>query len=355
MASSAIHFCTERDLPELMERFADWYRHNPRLQERAYFDWQFRDGPTRLADAEYDFLILRNAADEITGCLGFAGFEFRVGDEVRLGGWTHNWMAPQQGDAGLALLWRFMELVENRFLLRLNEKSGAVVKLLRVPMLGTMPRWWAAIDAELVTAHFNIHQQEDRQHLTQSAEAFRRAIGDDEVHRLDCFATEDEFDLGRFGGATGLARRTGRYLNWRYRDIPNHNYQFLRTETGVGVYRLEQVIGTDVSVIRLLEWTFDDRETRSALATVLADTATQNPVLIDFHTTFAPLGDMLRRCGFVPQSMTATPMPDLFRPTFHSGGYAVAIDLPPHRQARSVAFDKWYITAGDSDIDRVKL
>lgn len=355
VASSAIHFCTERDLPELMERFAEWYRYNPRLQDRAYFDWQFRDAPTRLANAEYDFLILRNGAEEISGCLGFAGFEFRVGDEVQIGGWTHNWMAPQQGDAGLALLWRFMELVDNRFLLRLNEKSGAVVKLLRVPLLAAMPRWWAAIDPERVATHFNIDHPDDRRCLTQSSQAFHRALGKGEVHRLDRFAAEDEFHLDHLGGATGLARRNGRYLNWRYRDIPNHNYQFVRTENGVGVYRVEPVMGTDISVIHLLEWTFDYREAQGVLATLLADEAAHNPVLIDFHTTFAPLGDVLRRCGFVPQSMTVTPMPDLFRPTFHSGGYAVAIDLPPHRQARSLAFGEWYITAGDSDIDRVKL
>ena len=355
MVSAAIDFCSECDLPELMARFADWYRYNPRLQERAYFDWQFRDAPTRLADAEYDFLVLRNRAGEITGCLGFAGFEFRIADEIRIGGWTHNWMAPQQGDAGLVLLWRFMELVDNRFLLRLNDKSGAVVKLLRIPMLAAMPRLWAAIDPDLAAAHFKLHQPDNRRCLELSAEAFRRALGEGEVARPDRFSTEEEFDLDHLGGAAGMARRTGRYLNWRYRDIPNHNYRFLRTENGVGVYRLEPVMGAGISVIRLLEWTFDYRETRSALAAVLADTAAENPVLIDFHTTFAPLGDVLRRCGFIPQSATVRPMPDLFRPTFHSGGYAVAIDLPPHRQARSVAFGEWYITAGDSDIDRVKL
>jgi hypothetical protein len=338
-----------------MARFTDWYRYNPRLQERAYFDWQFRNAPTRLADAEYDYLILRNSGGEITGCLGFCGFEFRLGTEIRTGGWTHNWMAPSQGDAGLLLLWRFMDLVDNRFLLRLNETSGGIAKLLKVPMLPAIPRWWAAIDAELAAATFKIAGAADRHLLADSAQAFRRAVGGRELPQPDRFAAEEEFGVEHLGEVAGLARRTGRYLNWRYRDIPAHNYRFLRSERAFGVYRIEPVMGTNVAVIRLLEWTFDRQEIAPALATVLAEAGPHNPVLIDFHTTFGPLGAVLQEAGFVHQSATTTPMPDLFRPTFHSGGYAVAIDLPPHRRRRSVPFHQWYITSGDSDIDRVKL
>jgi hypothetical protein len=355
MSAGAIDFCGERDLPELMARFAEWYRYNPRLQERTYFDWQFRDTPTRLADAEYDFLVLRNDAGEIAGCLGFCGFEFRLGSEIRVGGWTHNWMAPNQGNAGLQLLWRFMKLVDNRVLLRLNEKSGGIVKLLQVPMLSAMPRWWAVIDANLAAAHFDIPEADDRRRLAESAQLFHRAIGGGELQRAHRFADEEEFGLDHLGVVAGLARRTGRYLNWRYRDIPAHNYRLLRSGRAFGAYRIEPVMGAEISVIRLLEWTFDHHETGRALATVLADAAPYNPVLIDFHTTFAPLGAVLQQAGFLPQTATAMPMPDLFRPTFHSGGYPVAIDLPPHRLRRSVPFDQWYITSGDSDIDRVKL
>ena len=33
----------------------------------------------------------------------------------------------------------------------------------------------------------------------------------------------------------------------------------------------------------------------------------------------------------------------------------VAIDIPPHREKRTLNFDEWYITKGDSDMDRIKL
>jgi hypothetical protein len=150
-------------------------------------------------------------------------------------------------------------------------------------------------------------------------------------------------------------RRTGRYLNWRYLDIPKHDYRVIRTERGLGVYRLETIMGTDAGVVRILEWTFGTDEAAGALATIMADAEPRNPILVDCHCTHPAVGASLRPLGFVPQSATKTPMPDLFRPTYRSGGYAVAIDLPPHRARRTVDFDRWYITIGDSDIDRVKL
>jgi hypothetical protein len=114
-------------------------------------------------------------------------------------------------------------------------------------------------------------------------------------------------------------------------------------------------MGTDASSIRLLEWTFAPEETAGALATVMVEAAPRNPVLIDFHCTNRALGDSLVPFGFMASGVTSVGIPDLFRPINRSGGYAVAIDLPPHRTQRALEFDSWYITIGDADIDRVKL
>jgi hypothetical protein len=79
------------------------------------------------------------------------------------------------------------------------------------------------------------------------------------------------------------------------------------------------------------------------------------PILLDFHCASGVPARGLERIGFVPQSATKKPMPDLFRPMNYSGGHALALDFPPHRTTRAIDFDRWYITAGDSDVDRVKL
>ncbi len=67
------------------------------------------------------------------------------------------------------------------------------------------------------------------------------------------------------------------------------------------------------------------------------------------------MGASLEKLGFLPSSALSSQIPDLFRPTNYSGGIAVAIDMPPHREERKLDFGQWYITKGDSDVDRVKL
>jgi len=335
--------------------FADWYRYNPRLQEKDYFDWQFRDPPTRLSRADYDFLILRDAAGRIAGCLGMVGFEFRHDGRIAVGGWTHNWQAEAKGEGGFALLSRFLQLVDNRFMLRINENSADVFRLLRIPILPAIPRWWGVLDADRAAVLFKVENAADRAVLVRSAAMLRGNDAAPVGRHVSRFEPGDEFLLDRWPGVRGHARRTGTYLNWRYVDIPRHDYRLLRTETGLAVYRVETIMGSDAGAIRILEWTFDAPQSAGALAAILGATAAHDPVLVDVQCTHPPIGQALERLGFMPQGSTQTPVPDLFRPTNYSGGYAAAIDLPPHRTQKTMDFNGWYITTGESDIDRVKL
>lgn len=353
MAKPVVETCRSSDLPELFELFARWYRYNPRMRERDFFDWQFRDTPHRLDAGEYDFLLLRGDQG-IVGCLGFVGFEFWRDGAIEIGGWTHNWYSEGHANGGLDLLLAFMQRVDNRFLVRLSETSQDVARLLRMPLLGAIPRWWAAADADQVVGLCGLSDDDDRAVVARSAAAFNRARAAPIGHAVDRLDPSDEFWLDDGGRVNGV-RRTGRYLNWRYVDIPAHDYRVIRTDAGLGVYRIETIMGTQASVIRLLEWTFDATETPGVLSSVMAAAAGSNPILLDFHCTCRIAGTRLAPFGFVPQDATRVPMPDLFRPTYRSGGYAVALDLPPHRTTRAVDWDRWYITIGDSDIDRVKL
>jgi hypothetical protein len=348
-----VELCRSADLPELFSLFADWYKHNPRMSERDFFDWQFRDTPLRLSAGEYDFLLLRSGEGKIVGCLGFVGFEFWRGPNIEIGGWTHNWYGEGEAVGGLDLMLRFMALVDNRFMIRLTEQARRVYQLLKIPLLPAIPRWWAAIDAGRLEALFGLNA-EDLARATGSAELLRRNDAAAQARPIDRLEPQDEFFWDRSGSPNGV-RRTGRYLNWRYVDIPRHDYRVIRTERGLGVYRVETIMHSDASVIRLLEWTFDAEETAGALATVLEASRHRNPVLVDFHCTSHAIGERLTPFGFVAQDATRPSVPDLFRPTHRSGGYAVALDLPPHRTARTVDWDGWYITIGDSDVDRVKL
>jgi len=352
MSKQTVEFCTARDLPELFSRFADWYRFNPRMRERDYFDWQFKSAPKRLADAEYDFLILRESG-EIRGCLGFTGFEFELGDRLATGGWTHNWYAHDQRDGGLALLLRFMELVDNRFSIRFNENTARVFSLLKVPMVPALPRWWAAIDADACTTLFQFDQR-DTAEVRRSSGMLHKLVSEP-CEAIVRFDPASDFSLAHYGSRIGYAKRTGHYLNWRYFDIPRHNYRGIKIADQFAVFRVEPVMDSDFSVIRILEWTFDVTRAPSAVASIVGMTEKQRPILLDFHCSCELIGQAIEAFGFVRQTTTTKPMPDLFRPTNNSGGIAIAIDLPPHRTARHINFSNWYITAGDSDVDRIKL
>jgi hypothetical protein len=351
MASQTIEFCREVDLPELFACFADWCRFNPRLQERDYFDWQFKYTPTRISSDEYDFLILRDGG-RIRGCLGFTGFELNL--HGRIGGWTQNWYADGQRDGGLAVLLRFMELVDNRFIIRFNDNTARVLSLLRVPMIPLLPRWWAALDAPACLSFFQFDGR-DGDVVVRSAAAMKELGETSDAREISRFDDADHFSLAHFGSDICHAMRSGRYLNWRYFDIPRHTYRAVRSADQFTIFRIEPVKGASVSVIRILEWTFDANQSRGALALIVNAATGLNPIMIDFHCTCEPIGDCLEALGFVQQSATVKPMPDLFRPTNYSGGVALAIDLPPHRTARKVNFSDWYITIGDGDVDRIKL
>jgi len=350
-----VEFARETDLSALFTHFADWYRFNPRMQERDYFDWQFRDGPVRLSNAEYDFLILRDDDGGICGCLGGVGFRFQLGEETRTGVWSHNWVSEKKNEGGLLLFSRFLELADNRILIRLNEISGAITRLYRMPMLDIMPRWWGVLDAGQVAELFAFTDIDDLKVLAGSQDELARNLRSPRFSTVDRLDADEEFGFEHLGGVQGWVRRDGRYINWRYRDIPHHNYRILHGGNAFAVFRVETIMHTNAQVIRLLEWTFGVRETPAALASVIEAAGAPNPILLDFHCTSARIGAGLVGAGFRPQAATRKSMPDMFRPANYSGGYPVAIDLPPHRTQRRIDFSSWYITSGDSDVDRVKL
>lgn len=350
-----VDYCRKSDLPELFEKFKKWYAFNPRMVETAYFEWQFRDSPIRLSDQDFDFLILREASGEITGCLGFSAFEFRFNNDVYVGAWTHNWYSSGQRDGGLALLSKFMELAERRFFLRLNDNSKAVFNLLRIPMLTKLPRWWAVVDFKKASSIFQIENISDLDLMVRSETLLRNTKNGKAIWESDRFDSSDDFLPSNSQNIKGFAKRSGSYLNWRYIDIPEHNYRIIRNDNAFAVFRLETIMGTQSSVMRLMEWTFGIEDSEHAVAEIFNIASSNGAVAIDFHCTATAIGQLLETFGFVPQEKTITPMPDLFRPINHSGGYAVAIDLPPHRTLRKIDFESWYITLGDSDIDRIKL
>lgn len=352
--NSEIRLATIEDIPRLKILFQEHYRYNPLMQSQDYLLWQFFYSPNNQTGLFTLFVILDG--DKIIGCLGYVPLEFRMKEVVQIGGWTHHWVVSRHNVGGLQLFAELASVCDNLFHLGMTKESATIFRLFQVPVLERMPRWVAVTDAAAVARLCGMELAEDRRILKESSTclaSLKKGFSDIEIcKQLD---PKMQFSLDHWPDIEGYALRSGRFLNWRYVEIPGHTYKILRGSRGVAVYRIEKIMHHEVAVARIVEWTFKGEDSGLALTILCDDPDFNDGILIDFFCTATAIGEDLTCYGFFPEGLTSKPIPDRFRPMNHSGGIRVAIDLPPHRTLRCLDFSRWYLTKGDSDIDRVKL
>lgn len=350
-----IYPCTADNIPELKTKFAKWYRYNPLLQDEAYIDWQFKSSPFRIRDNEYDlFLLWENG--QISGCIGYSSFKLKINKAYENGIWSHNWINESSNTiAGLKLLGEFQKVCSNRLLVRLNEMSEKICNIYKIPVLQRMPRWWVSPNPEALAEITN--QSSSELVLGYSGAAlFAKSLELSPMGK-SCARIEEtsEFKTDRWKNVTSGVVRDSAYLNWRYVDIPNHSYQIVTDGDNLAVYRVEAIMDTPYFAVRILEWLVDGRYTGNFLSRLMQGLKIKDIALIDFYCTAIDIGNSLTLHGFVIENENDDPVPDLFRPLNYSGGYQIAIDFPSRLTIKKTDFSDFYMTAGDSDIDRVKL
>jgi hypothetical protein len=349
-----IRRCSAEDIPQLQKLFATVYRSNPRLQERDYVDWQFRDNPYNQTE---DYALFCSWDDSsINGFVGYTPVQFQHEGRTFDGCWIEKWYA-ETGTVGIELLGRVMSLYDNRFMSGVSTDAVRVYKQYRIPILNEMPRGVGIIDHAKCAARFEIQNHDSLERMLVGSTVLNEMADDTGIQHLDRFDPDAEFRFDRWSSVKGYGSRTGTYLNWRYFHIPRHNYVAL---VGVGgqfaVYRIETIKGLEESVIRILEWNFSGVWAERAIAAILQAGRRSGAIMVDFFCTAREVLKDMERLGFIPGSLFKEPsIPYLFRPLFRADGISVAIDIPPHRKTRDGAFDSWYLTSGDSDIDRIKV
>lgn len=345
---------SETDWPALRGVFSEVYRANPRLQERDYFEWQYGgqpggDGP------DYTFLILEEGG-RIEGFVGYVPASFYCDGEIVDGCWVQNWYSSRGGGVGLVPLMQVMKDWDRRFMIGVSSSAISIYELYRIPILSEIPRWIGVLDPERLCELLDLTDATDRRRMDSSRErlrGYRDVAGISSCRRFD---PEDSFDFAKFPRLRGYTHRSGSFLNWRYFDIPRHDYRALRDEDGgFAIYRTEVITGYDDRVVRILEWNFSGDAAARAWSKIAAEALEAGAVLVDFFCTSRDVGDVFRDLGFVPETEWNSPIPHLFRPLHHAPGIGLAIDLPPHRKQRELDFGEWYITKGDGDADRIKL
>lgn len=347
------------DEARLRGLFAEVYRGNPRLQEPDYLDWQFRRSPWNAAG---DFTLLASTeAGHLGALLGYVPLRVRAGHQVVEGCWTLTWHSFRKDASALALQSELGRRYDVRLHVGNSPDATRIYEALRIPCQPRMPRWVALLD---VTGASRLDPAPaDLTRLREGSARLALLESSDEVMSLTRFDPDREY-CPPWPAITSYVLRTGTYLNWRYMDIPRHAYQALVGPEGqFAVFRTEEIRGwpsepADAGswkALRILEWCFDDAHAPAAMAQVLAQARLERCLLADFFCTSHIPGASLERLGFVPEGAMEKPLPALFRPLHVGFPYCSALDLPPHREVRTLDFDAWYITKGDNDLDRVKL
>jgi len=350
-----IRRCQNRDLPTLFKLFKIIYPSNPRLQELDFFDWQYKSNPFKKND-EYSFIIHSSRGD-IKGFIGYVPVQFHYKKGIEEGVWIQNWHSESGGFTGLKLLRKIMGEYDYRFMIGTTQKSNSIYETLNIPILKAIPRWIAIIEPAICIDLFKISYKADQKVMTRMQDLSIEQENIEGMFHSTGFLPEEEFFINQWKQVSSYIRRTGKYLNWRYFDIPRHTYRCIRyDQEQFLIYRIEPIMHHQETVIRILEWNITARTAKKALAYLIREGKKAGSILIDFHCTANEVGKELTQCGFFSDQVLSTSIPSLFRPIYYKDqGISAAIDFPPHRRSKSFDFNEWYITKGDGDIDRVKL
>jgi hypothetical protein len=339
--------CLEEDLPELFDLFREAYRYNPNMVNKNYFDWLYKGTPFSEREGYEFYLLLESGSIKaIAGCLPV---EYRLDGKVERGSWVWNWHAFAQGFYGLYLWEHLKEQYGTVFVSGITEKALQIYKLKEVPVIERTPRWIGILDRNLCRSVLG-GTEEFWQQFTQVS-----FLPGKEVFFADRFDDHEEFFLEELLNVRGYCRRTGKFLNWRFKDIPNHNYQLIRSHNGqYGVFRIEKIKGFDQAVTRIIEWTFDGRLSKEALGLICETSRLEKSIMIDFFSTALQPGRFLEQCGFLAEKDVGFSVPRLFRPLKLSSGISFGIDRSLGSPSNRM-FADWYITNADNDSERIKL
>ncbi|MBI2570585.1 MAG: hypothetical protein HYV63_26585 [Candidatus Schekmanbacteria bacterium] len=351
--TATIDRCASADIAEVAAFFRIAFPFNPRLQEQDYLDWQFRDTPFRDSDDYNIFVLHRDGA--IRGVMAYVPVMLRLGQREVVACWTANWHAPGQGVHGLRLLAEVNRVSDFRLHVGLTERSLTIYRRMSMPCLESMDRWLLPLNLEAVLDIAGVAGGADAARLAESSQHAQPGDGG-AVEHLDELPADRQIAFDHWPDLDcGVSRRTD-FVNWRYVQIPRHHYKILRgDEEQFAVIRFETIAGRNFGICRLLEWTCHGAIGRAVLGEIIRLCRLERAILLDFYSTARSLAQELRALGFLSESELAKPIPRLFRPLGPGWPLRLAVDLPPHRHARSLDFGRWYVTLGDSDLDRVKL
>jgi len=336
----------------LKDIFKTIYPSNPRLQENNYLNWQFRDNPYNK-DNDYTIWILEDSS-QIKGFYGWIPVElFLKGRYSKSCEPILWWTADDAKGHGIQLLGNIIQKFPINLFHGCNQQSFEVFKQFDIPCF-SLSRFIGIIDLQYVASIFKIKLTENFNNDSKRLKKISEKANLDSISLINRFETNEEMTFDSFKELEARLRYTSNYLNWRYVDIPECNYQIIKgTKHGeYCIFRIEKIKHYDVSVMRIIECSFGPDTIQNAIGFLFQESFKNNVILMDFFCSYKKIGNLFEQHGFGScDKQYYNIIPYLFRPICNSMELIICIN----GNGTTINDKKWYITKGNGDMDRVKL
>jgi len=322
--------------------------------DRSLLAWQFRN--ERPGDAPS--ILVARIGGEIVGMQGVTGCEFTVRGRKLRGAWLANLATLPEWHrfgVGMKLLMAPTRMDYDVLLtVGLSDDVYPLLPALGYETLHSVPRWIGVIDSSFCV-------EIGGRHLPQPLTDMKSE--DASIERLEGPVPPewDKFWVQHVSPTFVGVSRTTEFLNWRYVEHPRFRYEirFLRENgdrVALVVFRNEQIVGTSMYAMRLVEILGEPDSVRSLLGRILADIDRGTVAFIDWYGTSESPSRLLQELGF---ARTAAPDgPSLpgrlapVEPTESTIRAAFRWNSPRPRPVDRFFETQPYVTKGDSDVDR---
>jgi hypothetical protein len=348
-----IRRCHREDLEALKVIFAKVYPRNLLLQDNRYLEWQFRKHPWN-DENQYTLFVLEDKDSTIQGFYGYVCAKYVVDGGTYQGCepaiW---WTSSKAGFYGLALFQAVTKNQKISIFMDCSAQSLAVFDKLEIPST-KLQRVIGILNAEKVLKLFSVTDRDILVSNERKLAAAVKSVHSDEIRTTHNFAKSNTSALAKFADIRGHIAYSPEYLQWRYGDIPYHNYQCICTDEGdFAVYRIEPIMDSGANILRIVEWCVRPSNGKAVLANFRKAALSMGAVLMDFFCSNTTLSTwFIHDGGFAPQN--AAGMEGVTRwvnPVNAAPPIVAAIDAD---KATSIGLHYWYLTTGNGDADRFK-
>lgn len=343
----------ETDIAELFVIFESSYPSNPTIRKKPFFDWYYKNSPYNKSD-EYSFLIATSEDQAIRAFIGYIPLEFVTPNGIIIVHLITNWFSLVRGIDGILIIENLFSRFENFLMIGITPQAlpiyqeydrSSVVQLLDPLEFST-----AVLDVDSVVNQFpetinyiDILKMSKKTILKTNLKSdLNPKYGFDE--------NENEFEMQYLSKDKLFShiRKNTKYLNWRYFQIPFHNYKMVKNIRGSACfYRIEKIMNTSLYVTHIVEWGVHKDDVSDILGAIVRDSLENNSILIDFQSSEISID--LENTGFIKSGKIKSSIPRKFRPIFHSDPVISAVKINDNSVVNFI------FSSGDSDVDRIKL